>query len=69
MGIQWAGTLLGCVAVALFPIPVVFYVYGARIRSRSAYKPIVIRDTRDSKDEEDVIAHDTVGDREAKTAV
>ena len=25
MGIQWASTLLGCVAAALVPIPVVFY--------------------------------------------
>jgi len=39
MGIQWASTLLGCVAAALVPIPVIFYVYGHRIRKRSAYAP------------------------------
>jgi DHA1 family multidrug resistance protein-like MFS transporter len=39
MGIQWASTLLGCVAAALVPIPVIFYIYGARIRKRSAYAP------------------------------
>jgi DHA1 family multidrug resistance protein-like MFS transporter len=39
MGIQWAATLLGCVAVVLIPIPFVFYFYGARIRERSAYAP------------------------------
>ncbi|OIW27440.1 major facilitator superfamily transporter [Coniochaeta ligniaria NRRL 30616] len=39
MGIQWASTLLGCVAAALVPIPVVFYLYGHRIRKRSAYAP------------------------------
>lgn len=39
MGIQWAGTLLGCVAVVLAPIPFIFYKYGAKIRQRSAYAP------------------------------
>lgn len=39
MGIQWASTLLGCVAAALVPIPVIFYIYGHRIRRRSAYAP------------------------------
>lgn len=39
MGIQWASTLLGCVAAVLVPIPVCFYLYGARIRKRSAYAP------------------------------
>ncbi|KAK7424210.1 hypothetical protein QQZ08_008698 [Neonectria magnoliae] len=39
MGIQWASTLLGCVAVVLAPIPFIFYKYGAKIRQRSAYAP------------------------------
>ncbi|KAK4198503.1 putative polyamine transporter [Triangularia verruculosa] len=39
MGIQWASTLLGCVAVALVPIPIIFYMYGDRIRAKSAYAP------------------------------
>lgn len=39
MGIQWAGTLLGCVALALAPIPFIFYKYGAKIRQRSSYAP------------------------------
>jgi DHA1 family multidrug resistance protein-like MFS transporter len=39
MGIQWAATLLGCIAVALVPIPVVFWLYGHKIRARSAYAP------------------------------
>lgn len=39
MGIQWASTLLGCVAAVLVPIPVVFWMYGHRIRARSAYAP------------------------------
>ena len=39
MGIQWASTLLGCVAAALVPIPVIFYLYGHKIRAKSAYAP------------------------------
>ncbi|KAI9739379.1 MAG: hypothetical protein M1818_005067 [Claussenomyces sp. TS43310] len=39
MGIQWAGTLLGCLAAVLVPIPVLFYLYGHKIRSRSAFAP------------------------------
>ncbi|KAL1884382.1 hypothetical protein VTK73DRAFT_76 [Phialemonium thermophilum] len=39
MGIQWASTLLGCVAAALIPIPVIFYVYGHKIRQRSSFAP------------------------------
>ena len=37
--VNWAGTLLGCVALCLVPIPIAFYVYGARIRKRSAFAP------------------------------
>ncbi|KAF4461434.1 fluconazole resistance [Fusarium albosuccineum] len=39
MGIQWAATLLGCVAVVLAPIPFIFYKYGAKIRQKSNYAP------------------------------
>jgi DHA1 family multidrug resistance protein-like MFS transporter len=39
MGIQWASTLLGCVAAVLVPMPVVFYVFGKRIRGRSSFAP------------------------------
>lgn len=39
MGIQWAGTLLGCVAAALVPIPVIFILYGRRLRMRSQFAP------------------------------
>ena len=39
LGVNYAGTLLGCVAVVLVPIPVVFYRYGARIRQRSKFAP------------------------------
>lgn len=39
MGIQWASTLLGCVAAVLVPIPVIFYIYGHRIRAKSKIAP------------------------------
>ncbi|KAK4144048.1 major facilitator superfamily domain-containing protein [Dichotomopilus funicola] len=39
LGIQWASTLLGCVAAVLVPIPIVFWMYGHRIRARSSYAP------------------------------
>ncbi|TAQ84589.1 hypothetical protein B7494_g7091 [Chlorociboria aeruginascens] len=39
LGVNWAGTLLGCVAVLLIPIPIAFYYYGAKIRERSAFAP------------------------------
>ncbi len=39
MGIQWASTLLGCVAAALVPIPIIFYLYGHKIRARSSVAP------------------------------
>ncbi|KAM7222007.1 Major facilitator superfamily domain containing protein [Rhypophila decipiens] len=39
MGIQWASTLLGCVAAALVPIPVLFYLYGHKLRAKSTFAP------------------------------
>lgn len=39
MGIQWAATLLGCIAAILVPVPIWFYLKGAKIREKSAYAP------------------------------
>jgi len=39
MGVQWAGTLLGCVALVLVPLPIYFYRNGAKIRERSHFAP------------------------------
>ncbi|KAK8166670.1 major facilitator superfamily [Phyllosticta citrichinensis] len=54
MGIQYAGTLLGCVAAVLVPVPVLFYLKGAKIRERSAYAPVkpVTEKRGGSRDEE-----------------
>ncbi|CAG8926040.1 unnamed protein product [Penicillium salamii] len=35
MGIQWAGTLLGCLAAIMIPIPIVFRAYGPMLRGKS----------------------------------
>ncbi|KAF7453748.1 Major facilitator superfamily [Pyrenophora tritici-repentis] len=37
MGIEWASTLLGCLAVVMVPVPVWFYLQGEKIRRKSAY--------------------------------
>ena len=37
MHINWAGTLLGCVAAILIPVPFLFYKYGHLIREKSSY--------------------------------
>jgi DHA1 family multidrug resistance protein-like MFS transporter len=41
LGINWAGTLLGCIALILAPIPFLFYKYGRRIRTKSTFAPCV----------------------------
>ena len=37
LGIGLATTVLGCIAGALVPVPVVFYFYGAKLRARSRF--------------------------------
>lgn len=37
LGTQWAGTLLGCLAAVLVPVPILFYKFGKKIRSWSKY--------------------------------
>ncbi|KAL1639730.1 hypothetical protein SLS58_007628 [Diplodia intermedia] len=39
LGVDWATSLLAFIAVALFPVPILFYIYGARIRKLSRYSP------------------------------
>jgi len=39
LGIQWAGTLLGCFSALLVPIPVLFYLYGRKLREKSKFAP------------------------------
>ncbi|KAL2136687.1 hypothetical protein VTI74DRAFT_2098 [Chaetomium olivicolor] len=83
MGIEWASTLLGCVAAALVPIPIVFYLYGHKIRAKSAYAPTFpprgapqapVEESEETADEKDVIESAANAsaprlDREARSAV
>ncbi|KAL5414006.1 hypothetical protein PMIN04_009217 [Paraphaeosphaeria minitans] len=39
LGVAWASSLLAFVCVAFLPVPVLFYVYGAKIRTRSKWAP------------------------------
>nr|POE46816.1 putative transporter c36.02c [Quercus suber] len=39
MGVKWATTLLGFIAVALIPVPILFFIYGPRIRKMSRFAP------------------------------
>lgn len=35
LGIQWAASLLGCLAAIMIPIPLTFRIYGPRLRQKS----------------------------------
>jgi hypothetical protein len=37
LGINWASSLLGFFAIAMIPIPYLFYIYGRRIRARGKW--------------------------------
>ncbi|OKL58194.1 hypothetical protein UA08_06654 [Talaromyces atroroseus] len=39
LGVPWASSLLAFLTLAMVPIPVLFYMYGARIRSLSRFNP------------------------------
>jgi DHA1 family multidrug resistance protein-like MFS transporter len=39
LGVPWATSLLAFICVAFLPVPVLFYVYGARIRAKSKWAP------------------------------
>lgn len=39
LGVGWGGSLIGFVAIALAPIPFVFYRYGGKIREKSKFAP------------------------------
>jgi MFS transporter, DHA1 family, multidrug resistance protein len=39
MGVHWAMTLLGCIALILIPVPIAFLKYGERLRRKSKWAP------------------------------
>jgi multidrug resistance protein len=41
LGVNWACTLLGCIALLFLPSPFLFYKYGAKIRAHSKFAPCI----------------------------
>lgn len=39
LGVEWGMTLLGCIAVVLIPVPVLFIKYGPKLRQMSTWAP------------------------------
>lgn len=39
LGVKLATSILGLIGIALAPVPLIFYTYGARIRAMSKYVP------------------------------
>lgn len=39
LGVQWAGTLIGCIATLMIPIPIIFQIYGPKLRQKSRLSP------------------------------
>lgn len=39
LGVPWAMSLLGFLTAALAPVPILFYIYGEKIRKLSKYTP------------------------------
>lgn len=54
LGVEWAGSLLGFLAVAFMPIPFLFYIYGERLRKMSRHAPTDLG-TRPVPDEESAV--------------
>jgi DHA1 family multidrug resistance protein-like MFS transporter len=39
LGVPWASSLLGFICVVFLPVPILFYIYGAKIRAKSKWAP------------------------------
>ena len=39
LGVPWATSLLAFLCVALVPVPVLFFIYGKKLRSMSRFSP------------------------------
>jgi len=53
LGIEWASTLLGFVAVALIPVPIFFLKYGARLRAKSKFAPSLPKPPQQQHEDEE----------------
>ncbi|KAK5238773.1 hypothetical protein LTR47_000516 [Exophiala xenobiotica] len=50
LGIEWAGTLLGCLAGCLVPIPICFYLFGKKLRQKSKFAPTMASKKTDEEE-------------------
>ena len=39
LGVPWATSLLGFLGVAMIPMPILFYIFGKKIRDMSKFSP------------------------------
>jgi hypothetical protein len=39
LGVDWASSVLGFITIAMIPIPILFFFYGAKIRAMSRFTP------------------------------
>jgi MFS transporter, DHA1 family, multidrug resistance protein len=39
LGVNWATSLLGFLCIAMIPAPILFYIYGSKIRKMSKFSP------------------------------
>lgn len=39
LGVAWASSLLAFLCIAMIPVPVIFYLYGKKLRSMSKFTP------------------------------
>jgi DHA1 family multidrug resistance protein-like MFS transporter len=39
LGVDWASSVLGFITLAMIPIPILFFIYGAKIRAMSKFSP------------------------------
>lgn len=67
MKIQWAFTLLGCLAAALLPVPVLLYFYGPKLREMSKFAPTFSAPVAPS-DSETEVGDDLEADKEKESA-
>lgn len=37
LGVDWATSILGFIALALAPVPIIFFIWGSRIRKTSRF--------------------------------
>jgi hypothetical protein len=39
--VKWSNTLFGCIAAAMAPIPIILFLWGPKIRSRSKFAKMI----------------------------